>query len=177
MPGRSVPSPAVSSPATRVTVRTVSWMVIFFALAAAVTVWFTPRPELDAADATALALGALDSVGYEGRIDGEVELIRHETASGRRVAAWSVPVEVDGDEIELRVQRSAGRLVFVDDRIGDDDTERLLTDAQYDSFADYRDDSLLDDWVRRNAAGGVAAVLVAAVAFVIARRSDRLWRR
>lgn len=151
-------------------------MLIFFALAAAATSWLLPRPELDARDAEEVALGALAEVGIEGEVSGEVELVVHRPMAGGEVDAWSVPVDVDGEEIELRVQESAGRLVYVDDRIGPDDTERLLSDEEYEVFQDYRDDAVDEDWVRENAVGSVAAVLIAGIAFAIAKRTNGIWR-
>lgn len=171
----AVPSAPVRRPRSRVVVRTVSWMLAFFALAAAATSWLTPQPDLDADDAVDVALGALAEVGIDGAVAGDVELISHTPEEGDPVEAWSVPIGVDDDEVELRVQESAGALVFVDDRIGSDDAGRLLDDEQYARLERYRDDSVLDAWVLRNAGGTASAVVIAAVSLLIARRSGRLW--
>lgn len=156
-------------------VRTAAWVLAFVAPAAAVTAWFTPRPDLDRSDAVATALGALDEAGFEGRVDGRVTRDVHELESGDTVDVWIVPTRVDGEEIELRVRRSVGQLVYVDDRIGPDDTERLLTDREFETMGEYRNDATSGRWTRRNVAGTVGAVAIAALAYVIARRSDPLW--
>ena len=163
----------------RTVVRTVSWVLLFAALGAAAASWFTPTPELDADDASQLALDALDGadVAVE-RVEPPVRMV-HETEGGDLVDAWRVPVEVRaGDavqEIELRVQESAGQLVYVDDLIGADGTERLLSDEQFERMGRHRDDTLADRWVLRNALAAIAAIGTAATCYVLATRSDPLW--
>src|SRR3546814_3526527 len=102
----------------------------------------------------------------------------HETEAGDTVDAWRVRVGVQAaggdEEIEVRVQQSAGQLLYVDDRNGADDAERLLTDEQFAILGRYRDDSLADRWVLRNALAAVAAVLTAGTAYVVDRKSTRL---
>lgn len=163
----------------RTVVRTVSWALLFAALGAAGASWFTPTPDLGADDASELAGGALAEADVEvDRLAAPVRMV-HESESGDTVDAWRVraDVQVDGEpeEIELRVQESAGQLVYVDDRIGADDTQRLLTDQQFTALGEYRDSSLIDGWVLRNAGGGVAALVIAATSYVLATRSDPLW--
>ena len=160
----------------RAVVRVISWVLLFGAVGAAAAAWFTPQPPLETDDAESVALGALDDVGFSGEVSGEPELISHTPDSGDPVAAWAVFVDVDDDTIELRVQESAGQLVYVDDRIGTDDADRLLTDDEFEQIGDYRDDAVFRDWVDRNVAGTVAAALIAVSGFVIAKRSHRLWR-
>ncbi len=163
----------------RTVVRTVSWVLLFAALGAAAASWFTPTPELDADDASQLALDALAGadVAVE-RVEPPVRMV-HETEEGDLVDAWRVPVEVQaGDavqEIELRVQESAGQLVYVDDLIGADGTERLLSDEQFERMGQHRDDTLADRWVLRNALAAIAAIVTAATCYVLATRSDPLW--
>ena len=158
-------------------IRSVAWVLVFVAPAAAIASWFTPRPALDASDAAQTALGALEEVGIEGELTEPVVLAPHVPEDGEPVDAWVVLVDVAGDEtIEVRVQESAGRLVYVDDRIGPDDTERLLTDDQFDAIGEYRDDATSGQWIRRNVTAVVAAAAAAALAFIIAKRSDPLWR-
>ena len=160
-------------------VRTVSWVLLFAALGAAGASWFTPTPELGADDASELAGDALAEADVEvDRLAPPVRMV-HQTESGDTVDAWRVraDVQVDGEaeEIELRVQESAGQLVYVDDRIGADDTQRLLTDDQFATLGQYRDDTLADRWVLRNALAAVAALVVAASCYVLATRSGPLW--
>lgn len=157
-------------------VRVVSWVLVFVAVGAAAASWFTPQPLLEADDAADVAVGALDEVGFDGTVTDRPELVSHTLEDGDSLAAWAVFVDVAGETVEFRVQESAGQLVYVDDRIGDDDTERLLTDEEFEEIGDYRDDSIERAWVVRNVAGMVAAALVAAVGYRIAKRSDRLWR-
>lgn len=160
-------------------VRTVSWVLLFAALGAAGASWFTPTPELDADDAQELAGDALGEAGVE--VDDLAAPVRmvHQTESGDTVDAWRVraDVQVDGEpeEIELRVQQSAGQLVYVDDRIGAGDTERLLTDDQFATLGEYRDDTLADRWVQRNALAAVAALIIAATCYALATKSGPLW--
>lgn len=156
--------------------RVVSWVVLFGAIGAAAAAWFTPQPLLEADDARSVALGALEDVGFDGTVAGDPELISHTPDDGDAVAAWAVFVEVDDDTVELRVQESAGQLVYVDDRIGPDDIDRLLTDDEFEQIGDYRDDAVFRDWVARNVAASVAAALIAVCGFVIAKRSARIWR-
>lgn len=160
-------------------VRTVSWVLLFAALGAAGASWFTPTPELGADDASGLAGDALAEAEVEvDRLATPVRMV-HQTESGDTVDAWRVraDVQVDGDpeEIELRVQESAGQLVYVDDRIGAGDTERLLTDDQFATLGQYRDDTLADRWVLRNALAAVSALVVAATCYVLATRSGPIW--
>jgi hypothetical protein len=166
----------VRSPPVRVVVRAVAWALVFAAPAAAAASWFTPRPELDEEDAVDTALGALEEVGIEGELDGPVVPSGHVPPEGGPLGVWVVFVDVDGERIELRVRTTAGQLVYVDDRIGPEEAERLLTDEQFETIGEYRNDATVDRWVLRNAVASVDAVLVAGAAFVIAKRSDRLWR-
>lgn len=156
--------------------RVVSWVLVFGAVGAAAAAWFTPQPLLESDDAVDVAVGALDDVGFDGSVSGEPELVSHTPEDDDPVAAWAVFVDVDDETIELRVQESAGQLVYVDDRIGADDTERLLTDDEFVQIGDFRDDSVFRRWVLRNIVGSIAAAMIAGVGFVIAKRSTRLWR-
>jgi hypothetical protein len=159
-------------------VRTAAWVLLFASLGGAAASWFTPTPELGADDATDLAVDAL------AEADVEVDRVRpprraeHRTEEGEAVDVWVVIAEtrVDGEreQLELRVQRSAGRLVYVDDRIGPDDAERLLTDDEFDALGAHRDDSLADRWVLRNGLGVLSALVIAAVCYVLATRSEHL---
>lgn len=159
----------------RTLVRAAAWVLVFVAPAAAVAAWFTPRPDLDRSDAVETALGALEEAGFDGRVAGRVSRDVHELESGDTVDVWVVPTRVEGERIELRVRRSAGQLVYVDDRIGPDDTERLLTDRQFEKMGEYRNDATTGRWTWRNVAGTVDALAIATLAHVIARRSDPLW--
>lgn len=159
----------------RKVVRSLSWVLVFATVGAVAASWFTPQPGLDADDAADVAVDALDSVGVDGRVTDEPELGTHQPSDGDRIDAWIVPVRVRGEEIEVRVRENVGRLVYVDDRIGPDRTERLLTDEQFDGLAEHRSEPARDGWIRRNGFGTVAGVLVAVTAFAIARRSDPLW--
>ncbi len=156
-------------------VRTAAWVLVFVALGAAVASWFTPRPDLDAADAVDTAVGAFAEIGLEVSPGAPIERMQHSPAAGDPVAVWAVPVDVDGDEIETRVLVDSGQLVYVDDRVGPDRQERLLTDDQFRAIAEYRNDVTLADWVTRNLAATVAAAIVALVGFVVAKRSDQVW--
>lgn len=163
----------------RTVIRTISWVLLFASLGAAAASWFTPTPELDADDASELAGDALGDADVDiDRIRPAVRMV-HETEDGDEVDAWRVLVDVqirDRDEvIELRVQESAGQLVFVDDNGGPDGTEPLLSDEQFEVLRDHRDRSLADRWVLRNAFAAVAALAAAAVSYLIATRSDPPW--
>lgn len=156
-----------------------SWVVLFAALGAAGASWFTPTPDLEADDAGDLARDALGAAGVEvDRVAAPVRMV-HQTEAGDTIDAWRVraDVEVDGqaEEIELRVQQSAGQLVYVDDRIGVDDAERLLDEDQFATLGQYRDDTLADRWVLRNALAAVAALIIAGAGYALATRSDPLW--
>lgn len=159
----------------RVVVRTVSWVLVFVAIGAAVASWFTPKGELDATDAAEVAVDALASVGFEGTVDEVPERGVHRSDRRDPADVWVVFVTVDDEPIEAQVLTTRGQLVYVDDRIGEDDTGRLLTDDQFVEIGAYRDTRLLDAWVMRNAAGTVAALVLGAVGFVLARRSAPLW--
>ncbi len=159
----------------RVVVRTVSWVLVFVAAGAAVASWFTPKGDLDRIDATEIAIDALAAAGFEGTVDEPPERGVHRTAGGDPVDVWIVFVTVGDEAIETQVLASKGQLVYVDDRIGEDDTGRLLSDEGFTEIGAYRDTRLLDAWVVRNAAGTVAAVAIAVVGWVLARRSDPLW--
>lgn len=163
----------------RSVVRTVSWVLLFAALGGAGAAWFTPTPELEADEAADVARRALTEAGVTSELAAPPEQGVHETKGGDEVDAWIVELAVtaDGvaDQIELRVQRTAGRLVYVDDRIGPEDAQRLLTDDQFDALGEYRDDSRSDRWVARNLLAAVSAVVVAGTCFVLATRSDPLW--
>lgn len=160
-------------------VRTVSWVVLFAALGAAGASWFTPTPDLEAGDAGALVIDALTEADVDvARVSGSRKIV-HETEAGELIDAWRVRanVRVDGEleQIELRVQQSAGQLVYVDDRIGEDDTERLLTEDQFASLGSHRDDTLADRWVLRNALAAVTALFIAGTCYILATRSDPVW--
>ena len=158
-------------------VRTVSWVLLFASLGAAGASWFTPTPDLDADDASDLARDALTEADVAiDRLRPPVRMV-HETSEGEEVDAWRVLVDVraGGSEevIELRVQESAGQLVYVDDIIGDGRT--LLSDDQFEVLRGFRDDTLADRWVLRNALAALGAVAVAAASYLLATRSDPLW--
>lgn len=160
-------------------VRTVSWVLLFAALGAAGASWFTPTPELGADDASDLARSALREADVPvERVRAPVRMV-HETSDDQEIAAWrvlvDVPVRDAVEAIELRVQESAGQLVYVDDLVGADRTERLLSDQQFEVLRGHRDDSLADRWVLRNILTAVAAAAIAAVSYLIATRSDPLW--
>ena len=160
----------------RAAIRTTSWLLVFVVIGAAGAAWFTPRPDLDAQQAAAATVGALASVGYDATVSKPVTRTTHATADGREVDVWDVFADVDGEEIETQVRVDAGQLVYLDDRIGADRTDRLLSDDQFDTIAGYRDQATLNDWIVRNALASMAGVLIAFVAFVVAKRSDPLWR-
>lgn len=169
-------APSGTVAAVRAVVRVVSWVLVFGAVGAAAAAWFTPHPLLEADDAADVAVGALADVGVDATVTATPELVSHTPEDGEPIAAWAVFLDVDQETVELRVQESAGQLVYVDDRIGEADTERLLTDDEFERIGDYRDDDVFQGWVVRNVAGSFAAVLIAATGFVIAKRSARLWR-
>ncbi len=159
-------------------VRLVSWIVVFASLGATTAAWVVlarDRPDLDAADATEVALGALAEVGVDGTVDGAPTLIGHTPEDGESIRAWSVIVQVgdDGVEIELRVRENAGQLVYVDDNVGDGD--RLLTDEEFERIGSYRDDTVIDTVRRRNIGATVATLLIAVVGYTIAKRSRTAW--
>lgn len=136
-------------------------------------------PQLDADDASDLALDALAGADVEvDRVQPPVRMV-HQTSDGDTVDAWRVLVDVQAqgavEQIELRVQESAGQLVYVDDLIGADGTERLLSEEQFEILRQHRDDTLADRWVLRNALAAVAAVGIAATGYLLATRSDPLW--
>lgn len=159
-------------------VRTGAWVLLFAALGAAAASWFTPTPDLDADDAAALARDALAEAEVDVDRIGTRRRAEHRTEEGDAVDVWIVEAltQVDGERerLELRVQRSAGRFVYVDDRIGPDDAERLLTDRQFEALGAHRDDSLADRWALRNGLGVLGAFVIAGVSYVIATRSERL---
>lgn len=159
-------------------VRPAAWVLLFVAVGAAAGSWFTPTPDLAADDATEVAIDALAAADVRARPAAAPRRAEHTTESGDRVDVWIVPVRTQvggtGEQIELRVQRSAGRLVYVDDRVGEDDAQRLLTDAQFEALAAHRDDTLADRWTRRNALAVVSAAIIAAACYVLATRTRRL---
>ncbi len=169
----------VRSPLVRMVVRTLSWVLLFASLGATAAAWFTPTPVLDADDAVDVAVGALAEAGVDAEPVERPELGIHESEQGSIVDAWVVRVEVDVDgtdeTIELRVQESAGQLVYVDDRVGDDDMDRLLTDEQFRVLGSYRDETLADAWVLRNGAATAATAILTVTCFFLATRSERLW--
>jgi hypothetical protein len=163
----------------RSVVRTVSWVLLFAALGAAGASWFTPTPELEAEDASDLARRALLAAEVDvERVKPPVRMV-HETEADDLVDAWSVRIDVRTqagvEEVEVRVQESAGQLLYVDDLIGADGTERLLSEQQFEVMSQQRDDTLADRWVLRNAMAAVAAIGIAATAYLLATRSDPLW--
>jgi len=159
-------------------VRTAAWVLLFAALGAAAASWFTPTPDLDADDATTLARDALAEADVDVQRLRSPRRAEHRSGDGEAVGVWTVVAQtrVDGEteDLELRVQRSAGRLVYVDDRIGPDDAERLLTDDQFEALGAHRDDSLADRWALRNGLGVLSALVIAGVCYLVATRSDRL---
>lgn len=158
-------------------VRLVSWMVAFVALGAVSASWIllgASPPELEADDAAEVALDALAEVGHEGRLITTPEPGEHQHEEGEVVDVWTVRIEVEGGEVQLRVQQSRGQLVYVDDRIGPDNADRLLTDEEFERIGGYRDNSVVDQQLRVNIAATLAALVIAALGYVIARRSGRL---
>jgi hypothetical protein len=162
-------------------VRPAAWVLLFAAIGAAAASWFTPTPDVDAGDAAELAVDALADAGVRARPSARPQAAEHATDSGEKVEVWIVPLEtrVEGrtEKIELRVQRSAGRLVYVDDRIGEADADRLLTDRQFAVLADHRDDTLANRWTVRNGLGGVSAAVIAGACYVLATRSEQIEDR
>ncbi len=160
----------------RSVIRPASWALVFVAVGAAGAAWFTPRPDLDAGQAAGTAVGALASVGFDATVTKPVTRATHDTADGRTVDVWDVFADVEGEEIETEVQVDAGQLVYLDDRVGADQSDRLLSDDQFAAIADYRDNAALHDWVGRNVAASVAGLTIVLIAFFVAKRSDPLWR-
>ncbi len=182
----------------RVVVRTVSWVLLFVVLGAAGAAWLTPVPELDAEDAADAAVRALDGVGVEAVVVAPPRADTYVPGTGGpdrepigapdddgAVGVWVVSlappaaVRTDGtaapaDTVALWVQRSAGQLVYVDDRIGADRLARLLDDDQFAALGDFDDDGNTDRWLVRNGVAVAAAAVTAGTGFVLARRSDRL---
>lgn len=157
-------------------VRTTAWVLLFASLGAAAASWFTPTPELDAGDARTLVSDALDAAEVDVDELSEPRRADHRTSEGESVAVWVVEADSRAGQrvetIELRVQRSAGRLVYVDDRIGPDASQRLLTDEQFEVLGAHRDDSRSDRWVLRNVLAAVSALTIAGTCYVIATRAD-----
>lgn len=155
-------------------VRGLSWLLAVVAVVAATAAWLDDRPDLTADDATEVALGALAEVDVDGRAERAPTPIEHQPDDGDPIESWSVLVEVPtdagDDQIELRVQRSAGQLVYVDDNVGPDDTQRLLTDDEFDQIGDYRDNAVFNDWVVRNGVGTGAAAAIAVLGVLVAKR-------
>jgi hypothetical protein len=162
-------------------VRTVAWVLLFASLGAAAASWFTPTPELDAGDARTLVTDALEAADVDVNGLSEPRRADHRTSEGKSVAVWIVEADARAGQgvggIELRVQRSAGRLVYVDDRVGPDSSQRLLTDEQFEALGAHRDDSRSDRWVLRNVLAAVSALLIAGTCYTIATRADLQWRR
>lgn len=162
-------------------VRTAAWVLLFASLGAAAASWFTPTPELGAGDASTLVADALEAAEVDVRELSEPRRADHRTSEGESVAVWIVEADTRAGQqveaIELRVQRSAGRLVYVDDRIGPDASQRLLTDEQFEVLGSHRDDSLSNRWVLRNVLAAVSALAIAGTCYVIATRADLQWRR
>lgn len=154
--------------------RSLAWVMIFVALAAAAASWFTPRPDLDRDDAVETALDSLEDAGVEAAVGGRVTPGTFRTKKGQEIDVWIVPVEVGDEVIELQVQQAVGRLAFVDDVIGPDKTERLLSDDEYAVLESYRNDVTTERWARRNGAAAVAALPIAGVGYVLAKRSGPL---
>lgn len=159
-------------------VRPAAWVLLFAAIGAAAASWFTPTPDLDAEDAVELAVDALAEADVRARPARRPRAAEHTTEAGEQVEVWIVPLETRvedrTEQIELRVQRSAGRLVYVDDRIGEDDADRLLADRQFDVLADHRDDTLANRWTLRNGLAGVSAAVIAGACYVLATRAEHL---
>jgi hypothetical protein len=162
-------------------VRPAAWVLLFAALGAAAASWFTPTPDLGPADAEQLVLDALAAADVEGEIAGGPRPAEHRTSEGQVVPVWVVEAEARfgarDEAIELRVQRSAGRLVYVDDRVGAERSQRLLDDEQFEALGAHRDDTLADRWAIRNALGDLSALLIAGTCYVLATRADPLWSR
>lgn len=168
-----------------------SWILTFVAIGAAAAAWFTPRSDVDADLAADVALSALDTAGIDdadvvgsptrGVYRARVEPVAapdtsapsaEDTAEpelGPEVPVWVVVVSLDGAEIEMNIDDEKGQLVYVDDLIGKDRSERALTEEQWNDVAVYRDDHR-DRWVERNITGSAAAAAIVGVGFVIARR-------
>lgn len=157
--------------------RIVSWVLVFVALSAAAVSWFQPQPELDEDDAVETVVGALAEVDLEATVTDPVVLSGHVTDAGDAVDVWVVFATVGAERIEARVLVDQGQLVYVDDRIGGDLSGRLLDDDQFASVDRYRSDATVDEFVRLHLLASITAVVIAAVALVLAKRSDRLWRR
>lgn len=145
-------------------------MLVFLALGSAGASWFTTRGELDAADAAEIAVDALASVGADGLVADEPERGVHVPEGEEPVDVWIVFVDVDGELIETRVQTTVGKVVYLDDIIGEDDSGRLLTDDEFVQLGNFRDTRLRDARIRTNLAGSVAAAAVTAVGLTLAMR-------
>lgn len=148
--------------------------MVFVAAGALIAAWISPGGELDADDAAEIAVASLDSVGFDGTVVGDPELGAHEPPDGDPVDAWSVMVEVDGEEIELRVQSDLGAVIYVDDRIGEGGTGRLLSDEDFVALGGFRDHRLRDQRNQQNLAGTLGAAAVAAVGLTLSLRSASL---
>lgn len=148
-------------------IRVASWVVTFVAIGAAVAAWLTPRIEMDAAVAGDVALDALASAGIDAAtvVGTPTEGVHHDD-----VPVWIVTLDVAGDEIEMRVGDDMGQLVYVDDLVGEDGTERALTEDEWSDVEVYEHDHQ-GRWIVRNVVASVAAAAIVGVGFVIARRS------
>ncbi len=164
----------------RVVIRSVCWVLAVTAVAVVAVAWSSTRPTLDAADAADVAVRALDSAGFAAVVTDPPIAGRHETHDGQVLDVWIVDATVrDGEQratIELRVQKSAGHVVYVDDRIGPHQQDQLLSAEQFERLGRYEDDTYADRWALQNGLGSASAIFVVVVSVVLSRRTDTLWR-
>lgn len=155
------------------------------AVAAAIAVvavavsWFSGLPDLTASEAEAVAVDALRAAGVDAEVAGAVEPGTHTTDDGIAREAWFVALDAalgsETTRIEVAVQADAGQILRVDDRT--DAGDLALSDAQFAAVDEFRDDVNQGRWLRRNAAGTVAALVVVAMALALVRADGAAGER
>jgi hypothetical protein len=157
-----------------------------------VVAWLQSAPELARDDAAATMTDALASVGIQDpRVSGVQPCRRAvtgpaerptfgpavcnddaELSDGRVVKTWEGAVQVGQSTIVVSLDRSTGRVAYIDDVVGG--STRLLTDEQFGDLDDFDGAGVQDDHRTRNIVLTLAAVLVAVTAEQLRRRLAKL---
>jgi hypothetical protein len=144
------------------------------AVAALVRAWTEPMPDLTREDARVFTAGALAAAGFDDVVvDNVVTPGVHIEESGEQFDVWITTAILEGQTVELRVDRAEPQALEIDDNTPEGP---LLDEAQFQVVDDYMVHPQREERLRRNYFATAAAVLAVALAVVLMVVSLRMLR-
>jgi hypothetical protein len=141
------------------------------AVVLALLAWVQPLPDLTAEDARQFTAGAFEAAGFtDGRVRPDVRSDLYTEEGGEELEVWITITDLDGQPVELWIDREASEAVQINDNTDDGP---LLDDEQFRIVDDYDEDPRAAERMRRNwfvTLGATVAVVIAVAAVVLTGR-------